>query len=64
MSHLEFVAVHFHGGDMIFLKKSSEAEIPPQETEHLNLFSVDVLSGQEEFHFFELCAVLYLCCHI
>ena len=30
---------------------------PPRETEHLNLFSVDVLSGQEEFHFF-----LTLCC--
>lgn len=29
MSHLEFVVVHFHGGDVIFLKKSSEAKMPP-----------------------------------
>ena len=30
MLHLEFVIVHFHGGDVIFLKKSSEAKMPPE----------------------------------
>lgn len=54
----------FHGGDVIFLKKSSEAKIPPGDFEHLNLFSVDVLSGQERFHFLNsvlscICAVIF-----